>query len=140
MRNAVELGLLKGEVPDEVEHRFRKKAMSRFGYARGAISKALEEAVRSWLRGEYRANEEEDENNKAYESMSRDLEEKYPGKYAAIAAGRLVAVADTLEEVMEKAEQEAGNVSHRVVLKLGEEAALRVKLGWRVQRKSAGHL
>ena len=35
---------------DELERRFRKASMETYGYGRGSISKAAEEAIRRWLR------------------------------------------------------------------------------------------
>lgn len=37
-------------VSDELEARFREKAMKRFGYKRGAMKKAVEEALAKWLK------------------------------------------------------------------------------------------
>jgi hypothetical protein len=37
-------------VSDELETLFREKAMKRFGYKRGAIRKAVEEALWRWLK------------------------------------------------------------------------------------------
>lgn len=59
--------LVKGTVSDDVERKFRKKAMEKFGYGKGAISKALEEALRLWIEGEG-AKTEESTNNIAYEA------------------------------------------------------------------------
>jgi hypothetical protein len=38
-------------ISDEVEKRFRHAAMSRFGYTRGALSLAAEQALTDWSRG-----------------------------------------------------------------------------------------
>jgi hypothetical protein len=37
------------QLPAELEKMFRRMAMRRFGYKKGAISKAAEEAIRNWL-------------------------------------------------------------------------------------------
>ena len=37
---------MKAEVDEEFANRFRKKAMERYGYKKGAMKKALEEAMR----------------------------------------------------------------------------------------------
>ena len=36
-------------IADEVDSQLRENAMKRFGYAKGSISKAVEEAVVQWL-------------------------------------------------------------------------------------------
>jgi hypothetical protein len=43
------MGSLRFQVRDEVEKRFREAAMKRFGYGKGALSKAAEEAILMWL-------------------------------------------------------------------------------------------
>lgn len=40
---------LKVYVDEELEKRFRKVAMEVYGYGRGSISKAVEDAMRRWL-------------------------------------------------------------------------------------------
>jgi len=40
---------LKVYVDEELERRFRKVAMEVYGYGRGSISKAVEDAMRKWL-------------------------------------------------------------------------------------------
>ena len=42
------MGEIKIVLPNELEHLFRKAAMKRFGYQKGAISKAAVHAIKSW--------------------------------------------------------------------------------------------
>lgn len=44
------VGEIRGVVSKEVEKEFRKLAMKKFGYGKGSLSKALEEALRNWIR------------------------------------------------------------------------------------------
>ncbi|PLJ78577.1 hypothetical protein [Infirmifilum sp. SLHALR2] len=41
--------MIKARVDEKLEQRFRELAMKRFGYGKGSISKALEEAIRMWV-------------------------------------------------------------------------------------------
>ena len=43
------MGEIRGVVSAEVEERFRKLAMRKFGYGKGSLSKALEEALLKWI-------------------------------------------------------------------------------------------
>ena len=43
------MGEVRGVVPREVEKKFRKLAMKKFGYGKGSLSKALEEALSHWI-------------------------------------------------------------------------------------------
>ncbi len=42
------MGVIKVKVPDNVEEAFRKLAMRRFGYRKGAMSEAAKEAMGQW--------------------------------------------------------------------------------------------
>ena len=41
--------VLRGQIDEKLERRFREVAMRRFGYSKGALTKALEEAVTRWI-------------------------------------------------------------------------------------------
>ena len=43
------MGEIRGVVEKEVEEDFRKLAMKKFGYGKGSLSKALEDALRQWI-------------------------------------------------------------------------------------------
>jgi len=44
------MGRLNINIPDEVEKQFRLKTIERFGGKKGSISKALEEAIKLWIK------------------------------------------------------------------------------------------
>jgi uncharacterized protein YggL (DUF469 family) len=41
--------MLRAEIDAKLERRFRELAMRRFGYSKGALSRAMEEAVLRWI-------------------------------------------------------------------------------------------
>jgi len=43
------MGEIRGVVSEKVEKEFRKLAMRKFGYGKGSLSKALEEALLQWI-------------------------------------------------------------------------------------------
>jgi hypothetical protein len=43
------MAVLKIQIRKDLEERFREAAMRRFGYKKGALSKAAEEAIEKWL-------------------------------------------------------------------------------------------
>ena len=45
----IDLGEIRGVVEKEIEEQFRRLAMKRFGYGKGSLSKALEDALRQWI-------------------------------------------------------------------------------------------
>jgi len=45
----IDVGRISVEIADELERKLRFKTIERFGGKKGDLSKALEEAVRSWV-------------------------------------------------------------------------------------------
>lgn len=43
------MGQLNVSIPDDLERRFRELAAKKFGFKKGALSKAVEEAIRDWV-------------------------------------------------------------------------------------------
>ena len=128
--------MIKGSIAKEIEEIFRRRAMEKYGYSKGAVSKALEAAIKLWLRYEYELKQEEEINNKTFEEIIGELEAKFPGMHAVIAEGQLVGVYKSLEEALKTNVKEG--CSHRIIFKVGEKPKLKVRLGWRAKLKPAG--
>ena len=45
----VEMGRISVDIPDELEKKLRLKTIERFGGRKGDLSKAVEEAVKTWV-------------------------------------------------------------------------------------------
>ena len=43
------MGEIRGVVASEIEEKFRRLAMKKFGYGKGSLSKALEVALGNWI-------------------------------------------------------------------------------------------
>jgi len=41
--------MIRAKINERLERRFRELAMKRFGYGKGALSKAVEEAILNWI-------------------------------------------------------------------------------------------
>ena len=65
---------LRVQIDDKLERKFREKAMKKFGYGKGALSKAAEEAILNWVStaGEDSVNFEGDP-VKAIEGLLKDV-------------------------------------------------------------------
>ena len=129
------MAIIKGLVSETLEKNFRRKAMEKYGYSKGAFSKALEKAIELWLELETDENEEENANNEAYLKLRDEILRSYSGKYVAIAGGKIVASGDSFTDIPPVLR---GKFSHRLVFKVGVEPSRRVHLGWRVSRRNAG--
>ena len=44
------MGEIRGIVASDAEEKFRQLAMKKFGYGKGSLSKALEEALQTWIK------------------------------------------------------------------------------------------
>jgi hypothetical protein len=44
-----QMGEIRGSISPELENKFREMAMKKFGYGKGSLSKALEEALYIWI-------------------------------------------------------------------------------------------
>jgi Ribbon-helix-helix domain len=45
----IKLGRISVDIPDELEKQLRIKTVERFGGKKGDLSKAVEEAIRTWI-------------------------------------------------------------------------------------------
>jgi len=63
------------QLPDELERLFREMAMKRFGYGKGSLSRAAEEAIRKWLASQLQLEKREFEGDpvKAIEGLLADV-------------------------------------------------------------------
>jgi hypothetical protein len=48
-KQVIEMGRISVELPDELEKKLRFKTIERFGGKKGDLSKAVEEAVKTWV-------------------------------------------------------------------------------------------
>jgi hypothetical protein len=104
---------------DEKLHRKFKAEAALKGIS---LSKALEEAMRTWLRSESNkvALDENEANNLAYESMKDQLNSQYRGKYAVFCGGKFLGATDTLEEAGALARGGSTSAGKALVAKIGE--------------------
>jgi hypothetical protein len=66
---------LRIQLPDELEKLFRKMAMKRYGYGKGSLSRAAEEAIQRWVAFQSQAEKKEFEGDpvKAIEGLLADV-------------------------------------------------------------------
>ncbi len=69
--------VLKVEFDKKVEQRFRELAMRRYGYAKGALKKASEEAITMWIKQENRQLPKVRNPFKLIEGIMGNLQGKY---------------------------------------------------------------
>jgi plasmid stability protein len=104
---------------DEKLHRKFKAEAALKGIS---LSKALEEAMRTWLRSENNklALDENEANNLAYESMKDRLNSECRGKYVVFCGGKFLGATDSLEEAGALARGSGRPSGKALVAKMGE--------------------
>ena len=66
--------LLRVQIDSKLENIFREAAMKKFGYGKGALSKAAEEAILNWISSEKETIVFEEDPVKAIEGLLKDIE------------------------------------------------------------------
>jgi hypothetical protein len=49
LKDVIIMGEIRGVIANKAEKKFRRLAMKKFGYGKGSLSKALEEALDAWI-------------------------------------------------------------------------------------------
>lgn len=96
------------------------------------FSEALDQAISLWLqhiRLHEVASSEEEENNKVYESIKKELEKKYGNKYAIICNRKLIGVYESTEEVINALKSIKPKPKRAIVVKIGERPGVGEWLG-----------
>ena len=79
------------------------------------------------FREEAEYSEDMETNYKAYLKVKEDFVEKYKGKVAAIANGKVVCIADSTEEAAKIVSEKEPETKHRILWKIGEDEEVRVR-------------
>ncbi|MBI3360307.1 MAG: hypothetical protein HY023_04275 [Chloroflexi bacterium] len=72
--------------------------------------------------------EERTANDRAYEALRAELEQRHSGKWIVMAHGKLQGVGDSLEEV----DQLASTAHDRIVMRVGEKRSKEIEIGWQM--------
>jgi hypothetical protein len=65
---------LRVQIDPKLENKFREAAMKKFGYGKGALSKAAEEAILNWVSNEKEKPVFEGDPVKAIEGLLKDID------------------------------------------------------------------
>ena len=119
------------EIPEHLEAKFKSRVKQVYGTIE--MTQALQKVIGFWLTKTERdlVVSERKLNNEAFSRLRSELEEKYQGKYAVIAYGKLQGVGESVDSVQNL----AAEAHHRLVFKVGESLPRRRDLGWRIQRR-----
>lgn len=115
-------------LPEQLQQEFEQAAQSL--YDEDGATRALIEAVELWLSQNRKRliQAEATVNNQAFEALEAELIQKYPGKWIAIADGKVQGIADLPEDLNTVAEA----AHHRIIVQIGQPRPKEVELGWQM--------
>jgi hypothetical protein len=130
--------ILKGEISEKINQKFRKLAMERFGYEKGSISKAIEEAILQWILDQKAGNTNIEEmrlkNNETFQNSKKRLFMEYPNRYVTICDGKIAEVGDDYFSTLEKTKEKYPDSIHCLIIKTSLPTRRKARLGWRIKR------
>jgi len=112
------LGVITLKLDDVLERKLRERAAHLYGLARGSLSKAVEDALVTWL-----------------QASTSHTAKTAPVRYVALRGRRTILQASSLEELA-KALKKAGIDPRNVEIRSSEPVPLVEKLGLRVSRST----
>lgn len=104
----------------KIDERLHRRLKAEAAIRGITLSKALEEAIRMWVRSEDQGGQDDlsDANNRAYERMKEELARKYRNKFVVFARERFLGSAGSLEEAGSLARR--NNARKALVKRIGE--------------------
>ena len=123
---------IKGSISEELDDEFRKEVAKRFGLRKGALSKALEEAIRQWIensRGLKSHNE-----TTTIKSYKNRLMQEYPNKFVIMKDDQVLEVADSIIEATQQARKNYPEINKFTLIHTVSTKHHRRQLGWRMRR------
>jgi hypothetical protein len=72
-------------------------------------------------------SEEREENYKVYLKVRDEFVEKHLGKFAVIAGGKMICMADSMKKAIEIASEKKAKVNHRIIWKIGEDEEVKTR-------------
>ena len=119
------------QIPDHLCDELERQARRLYGD--DGANKAVAQAIELWLT---RVKEDyikvaREINNRVYQELKTDLEDKHWGEWVVIAQGKVQGISPDFDDVKDL----ALGTGHRIVLQIGEKTPPKVRrLGWRIKR------
>ena len=124
---------IKGSIPKELDDEFRKEIAKRFGLRKGALSKALEEAILQWI--ENRHDIKSINKDMPYKNFKDRLMQEYPNKFIIMKDDEILEVADSIIQASQQARKNYPEIKNFTLIHTVPTKHYRRQLGWRMRRK-----
>ena len=124
---------IKGTIPKELDDEFRKEVAKKFGLRKGALSKALEEAILQWI--ESRHDVRSINKGTPYKNLKDRLLQEYPNKFVVMKDDKVLEVADSIITATQQARENYPEIKNFTLIHTVPNKHYRRQLGWRIRRK-----
>ena len=128
------MATIKGEIPEELEKRFRKVINVKTGLKKGSISQALKEAIELWIKQQGEVSE-----RKQFQDQQINLEilRNSKEKYVIVDSQtkEILSEGSNIVEVISQAKPKMKSQNSVQILTKDEMQAKRAQLGWRVRTR-----
>ena len=124
---------IKGSIPKELDDEFRKEIAKRFGLRKGALSRALEEAILQWI--EKRHDIKLINKETPYIIFKDRLMQKYPDKFVILKDDKVLEVADSIIQASQQARRNYPEIKNFTVIHTVSTKHTRRQLGFRMRRR-----
>ena len=125
--------LLKTSIPEELDNKFRKIVARKFGAKRGALKKAIQEAIIIWLENELINSQLKADKGS---SISRQvIIDKYPGQFVLLAGEQVAGHGSSMREAVKKAHEEYPKGTEFTLIHAVPKIQRKAQLGWRIRRR-----
>lgn len=125
---------LKCVIPDELDKAFRMEIGRRMGIRKGAISKAMEEAIRRWLENEPMKPNKTKLRNHSSDALRERVLTEYSGQYVVIKDEEIVAANESIVEATRQAQKARPEVKKFVLIHAVHKSRTEKRLGMRAWR------
>ena len=124
---------IKGSIPKELDNEFRKEVAKKFGLRKGALSKALEEAILQWI--ENRHDVRSFKKDTPYKNFRDRLMQEYPNKFIVMKDDKILEVADSIMQASQQARENYPEIKNFTLIHTVPKKHHRRQLGWRMRSK-----
>ncbi|UCE13258.1 MAG: hypothetical protein JSV04_13865 [Candidatus Heimdallarchaeota archaeon] len=128
------MATIKGEIPEELERKFRRKINEKTGMKKGSISHALKEAIELWLKQE----DAKDKRQLITDQMIyQQLLEQNETNYLVLDSEtkKILSKGDDIIDVVQQAKLKVESNNKVEIIARDEIQVRRAQLGWRVKSR-----
>ena len=124
---------IKGEIPHELEKEFRRIIALKYGFKKGNLSLALQNAIEEWIIKQKRISTTD---YKETELLLKQIRKEFPYQFTAVGSeGKIIAYAPSLIELYQKLDLSAKVLIIEPEISILNKTYKKRQLSWNLKRK-----